>query len=263
MNKIVVISGASSGIGLETARYLVAKGYTVYGLARRKPEGVLPFSFISTDISDAASIQSTVNTLLEKETHIDALINCAGMGISGAIQHTSLEDVQKMFNVNLFGAFSLTKALIPALRETKGMVINISSVAGVLTVPFQTFYSMSKSALNTFSEGLRMEVKPLGIRVVSVLPGDTKTGFTAAREKTLSNDPAYQKRLEKSLARMEKDEQNGKSPLTVAKAVARLLKRKHPPVKVTVGFEYKLFIFLKKILPTRFVNWILFLMYAR
>ncbi len=263
MNKVVVISGASSGIGLETARYLVAKGYTVYGLARRKPEGVLPFSFISTDISDAASIQSTVNTLLEKETHIDALINCAGMGISGAIQHTSLEDVQKMFNVNLFGAFSLTKALIPALRETKGMVINISSVAGVLTVPFQTFYSMSKSALNTFSEGLRMEVKPLGIRVVSVLPGDTKTGFTAAREKTLSNDPAYQKRLEKSLARMEKDEQNGKSPLTVAKAVARLLKRKHPPVKVTVGFEYKLFIFLKKILPTRFVNWILFLMYAR
>lgn len=263
MNKVVVISGASSGIGLETARYLVAKGYTVYGLARRKPEGVLPFSFISTDISDAASIQSTVNTLLEKETHIDALINCAGMGISGAIQHTSLEDVQKMFNVNLFGAFFLTKALIPALRETKGMVINISSVAGVLTVPFQTFYSMSKSALNTFSEGLRMEVKPLGIRVVSVLPGDTKTGFTAAREKTLSNDPAYQKRLEKSLARMEKDEQNGKSPLTVAKTVARLLKRKHPPVKVTVGFEYKLFIFLKKILPTRFINWILFLMYAR
>ncbi len=263
MNKVVVISGASSGIGLETARYLVAKGYTVYGLARRKPEGVLPFSFISTDISDAASIQSTVNTLLEKETHIDALINCAGMGISGAIQHTSLEDVQKMFNVNLFGAFSLTKALIPALRETKGMVINISSVAGVLTVPFQTFYSMSKSALNTFSEGLRMEVKPLGIRVVSVLPGDTKTGFTAAREKTLSNDPAYQKRLEKSLARMEKDEQNGKSPLTVAKTVARLLKHKHPPVKVTVGFEYKLFIFLKKILPSRFVNWILFLMYAR
>ena len=99
--------------------------------------------------------------------------------------------------------------------------------------------------------------------MVSVLPGDTKTGFTAAREKTLSNDPAYQKRLEKSLARMEKDEQNGKSPLTVAKAVARLLKRKHPPVKVTVGFEYKLFIFLKKILPSRFVNWILFLMYAR
>ncbi len=263
MNKIVVISGASSGIGLETARYLVAKGYTVYGLARHKPQAVLPFSFIPTDISDPTSIQATVNSLLEKETHIDALINCAGMGISGAIQHTSLQDVQKMFDVNLFGAFSLTKALIPALRETKGMVINISSVAGVLTVPFQTFYSMSKSALNTFSEGLRMEVKPLGIRVVSVLPGDTKTGFTAAREKTLSNDPAYQKRLEKSLARMEKDEQNGKSPLTVAKAVARLLKRKHPPVKMTVGFEYKLFIFLKKILPSRFVNWILFLMYAR
>ncbi len=263
MNKVVVISGASSGIGLETARYLVAKGYTVYGLARHKPQVVLPFSFIPTDISDASSIQAAVSTLLEKETHIDALINCAGMGISGAIQHTSLQDVQKMFDVNLFGAFALTKALIPALRETKGMVINISSVAGVLTVPFQTFYSMSKSALNTFSEGLRMEVKPLGIRVVSVLPGDTKTGFTAAREKTLSNDPAYQKRLEKSLARMEKDEQNGKSPLTVAKAVARLLKRKHPPVKVTVGFEYKLFIFLKKILPSRFVNWILFLMYAR
>ena len=263
MNKVVVISGASSGIGLETARYLVAKGYTVYGLARRKPQVALPFSFIPTDISDASSIQEAVSTLLEKETHIDALINCAGMGISGAIQHTSLQDVQKMFDVNLFGAFALTKALIPALRETKGMVINISSVAGVLTVPFQTFYSMSKSALNTFSEGLRMEVKPLGIRVVSVLPGDTKTGFTAAREKTVSTDPAYQKRLEKSLARMEKDEQNGKSPLTVAKAVARLLNRKHPPVKATVGFEYKLFVFLKKILPSRFVNWILFLMYAR
>ena len=263
MSKVVVISGASSGIGLETARYLAKQGYTVYGLARHKPQGVLPFSFLMTDISNSASIQETVSSLLEKETHIDALINCAGMGISGAIQHTALEDVQKMFDVNLFGTFALTKALIPALRESKGMILNISSVAGVLTVPFQTFYSMSKSALNTFSEGLRMEVKPLGIRVVSVLPGDTKTGFTAAREHVASTDPAYTKRLEKSLSRMEKDEQNGKSPLSVAKACARLLKRKHPPVKVTVGFDYKLFVFLKKILPTRFVNWILFLMYAQ
>lgn len=263
MNKVIVISGASSGIGLETARYLAKKGYTVYGLARRKPQGSLPFSMIQTDITDGSSIQNAVSLLLEKETHIDALINCAGMGISGPVQHTNLNEVQKMFDVNLFGTFALTKALIPALRESRGMIINISSVAGVLTVPFQTFYSMSKSALNSFSEGLRMEVKPLGIRVVSVLPGDTKTGFTEAREKVVTTDPAYSKRLETSVRRMEKDEQNGKSPTTVAKACARLLKRKHPPVKVTVGFEYKLFVFLKKILPSRFVNWVLYWMYAK
>ncbi len=263
MNKVIVISGASSGIGLETALFLNKKGYTVYGLARRKPQGTLPFSLIPTDITDASSIQQAVALLMEKETHIDALINCAGMGISGPVQHTDGKDVQKMFDVNLFGTFALTKALLPSLRETKGMIINISSVAGVLTVPFQTFYSMSKAALISFSEGLRMEVKPLGIRVVSVLPGDTKTGFTGAREKASTNDPAYAKRLEKSILRMEKDEQNGKSPRTVAKACARLLKHKHPPLKVTVGFEYKLFIFLKKILPSRFVNWVLYHMYAK
>ncbi|MCX5775844.1 MAG: SDR family NAD(P)-dependent oxidoreductase [Firmicutes bacterium] len=260
--KVVVVSGASSGIGLSIANLLTQKGYVVYGLARRTPQGKHEFSFISTDVTDDAAIHQAVATILEKEKRVDALINCAGMGISGAVEYTSKEEFQKIFDVNVYGTFALTKALIPALRETKGMIINIGSVAGVLTIPFQTFYSMTKVAVSTFSEGLRMELKPFGVRVVTVL-GDTKTGFTAAREKQQTTDPGYAKRLEKSVKMMEHDEEHGKDPITVAKVCARLLKKKHPPVAVTVGFKYKLFVFLKRLLPSRLVNTILFVMYGK
>jgi len=263
MNKVVVVSGASSGIGLSIANLLTQKGYVVYGLARRAPQTEHKFSFISTDVTDDVAIKQAVATILEKEKRVDALINCAGMGISSAIEYTSKEEFQKIFDVNVYGTFALTKALIPALRETKGMIINVGSVAGVLTIPFQTFYSMTKVAISTFSEGLRMELKPFGVRVVTVLPGDTKTGFTAAREKKETSDPGYSKRIEKSVKTMEHDEEHGKDPMTVAKACARMLKKKHPPVAVTVGFKYKLFVFLKRLLPSRWVNAILYSMYGK
>lgn len=263
MNKVVVVSGASSGIGFAIASHLETQGYTVYGLSRTTPKIAFRFNHLVTDVTKEDSIASAVQTILSRESRVDALINCAGMGISGAIEHTSMDSVQKMFDVNLFGMFQLTKTMIPALRESKGMILNVGSVAGVLTIPFQTFYSMSKSAVNAFSEGLRMELKPFGIRVSTILPGDTQTGFTAAREKNQIIDPLYQDRIQRSVSSMEKDEEQGMSPLSVAKVAQRLLKRKHLPVMVAVGLKYKLFVFLKRIVPARFVNYILYQMYGK
>lgn len=257
------MSGASSGIGLSIADLLTQRGYVIYGLSRRAPQGTHAFSYISTDVTDDAAIQKAVAIILEKEKHVNAIINCAGIGISGAVEYTTKEEFQKIFDVNVYGTFALTRAFIPALRESKGMIINIGSVAGVLTIPFQSFYSMTKAAISTFSEGLRMELKPFGVRVTTVLPGDTKTGFTVAREKKETSDPGYSKRIEKSVKTMERDEEHGKDPITVAKVCARLLKRKHPPVKVTVGLKYKLFVFLKKILPSRLVNAVIYSMYGK
>lgn len=263
MNNVVVVSGASSGIGFAIASHLKKQGYTVYGLSRTMPKEAFGFTHLVMDVTSESAIHATVKTIIEREQRVDALINCAGMGISGAIEHTSINAVQKLFDVNVFGMFQLTNALIPALRESKGRILNIGSVAGVLTIPFQTFYSMSKSAINAYSEGLRMELKPFGIRVATILPGDTKTGFTAAREKNTDTDPLYQDRITRSVRSMEHDEEHGMSPMSVAKVAHRLLKRKHLPVMVAVGFKYQLFVFLKRILPNRFVNFILYQMYGK
>jgi short-subunit dehydrogenase len=137
-------------------------------------------------------------------------------------------------------------------------------VAGEFTLPFQAFYSMTKSSLYTFSEALRIELKPFPVDVCVVMPGDTKTDFTGNRIKSsIEEDPFYHDRIKRSLARMEKDEQNGKSPFTVVRVVNKLLKKKRMPVAVSVGFEYKLFVFLKRILPNRLINYALFQLYGR
>lgn len=265
MSKIIVVSGASSGIGEALSKSLFQDGNIVYGLSRSAVKDNPGFSHIACDITKESEIDQAINRITKEQGHVDMLINCAGMGISGAAEHTSIESAKRIFEVNVFGLFLLTKKMIPLLRQSSSpKVINIGSVAGDLIIPFQTFYSMTKAAVHAFSEGLRNELRPFGIEVCSVNPGDTKTGFTQNREQPdVKKDEQYQDRIVKSIQRMEKDEQNGKSPMTVVKVVRKLLKKKHLPVKVTVGFEYKLFVFLKRLLPKRFESWILYQMYGK
>jgi short-subunit dehydrogenase len=151
---------------------------------------------------------------------------------------------------------------IPYLRKTKGRIVNIGSVAGELTIPFQTFYSMTKASVAALSEGLNMELKPFGIKVITVMPGDTKTGFTNNRRKTEVTNELYNDRIQKSISRMEKDEQHGKNPISVSKLIYKVIRKRRPPIKTTVGVDYKFLVFLKRLLPTRFVNYILYKMYA-
>lgn len=264
MNKVIVISGASSGIGKLSAEYFHNQGNTVIGLSRSYPKGKYDYKYVLADLGESKSIENAVKQIQEITDHIDVLINCAGIGISGAVEYTSLEEVNKIFQVNVIGQYYITKLLIPLLRKNKkSKIINIGSVAGELTIPFQTFYSMTKASMHKFTEGLRMELKPLGIGVAAVLPGDTKTGFTDNRyQPQVIEDGLYKDRIKKSIKKMEHDERNGMSPMSVVKVINRLIKRRRMPILVTVGFGYKFLVGLGKILPKRFVNWILSKMYA-
>src|SRR5690554_1070096 len=258
MRKVVVITGASSGIGKVCAEYLYDKGYKVYGLNRRVIESD-KIHYLKCDVTNEEAVKLAFDSI---EEDIYAVINNAGIGISGAIEYATSEDVDKIFAVNVKGVVNVCKYAIPRLRKTKGKIINIGSVAGELTIPFQTFYSMTKVAVSTYTEGLAMELRPFGIKATAVLPGDTKSNFVSNRKKTDVVDEVYGERIIRSIAKMEKDEKNGKDPITVARVIHKVLKKKNPPIKVTVGFEYKLFVFLKRLLPQRLVNYILFKMYG-
>ncbi len=252
--KVCIVTGASSGIGLAIATYLGQKGHHVYGISRSAYSDPW-IKHIQADVTDLNQLKKAYQEIYEIEGRIDVLINNAGMGISGSIEDTETDDVQKMFDVNFMGVFHSVKAALPWMRLTKeGQIYNISSVAGVLSIPFQSFYSASKAAINALSDALHTEVSPYGIQVCAVMPGDIKTGFTKNRRKNKMDSDIYKKRVEKSVKLMEHDEQNGMDPLIMATTLAKLIQKKRIPLRITVGFKYKVFVFLSKVLPNRLVN---------
>lgn len=260
--KVVLITGGSKGIGLATAKMFAANGYTVYAAARNPftAEGIIS---VMLDITDKQSIADAIARVTAEQGRLDILVNNAGMGISGPVEYTPDSEADYIFNVNYFGAFSMIKAALPYLRKSKGAIINISSVASSLSIPFQAFYSSSKAALDAMAFALRGELKPFGIRICNVLPGDTKTEFTDSRIKNFSeSDPIYKDRIARSLAVMEKDERNGMPAEKTAKAIYKAAARKNPPPAITVGFKYKVFMLLNKILPRRFVIYIIGKLYG-
>lgn len=258
--RIVVITGASAGIGKTTAEYFTLKGDKVYCLARRTVEG---FNCLSTDVTDKSAVAQAIQTICEAEGRIDVLINNAGYGISGSIEDTELSSAKKLFDVNFFGAVNAIKCVLPEMRAQKdGIIINVSSAAAPLSVPFQAFYSASKAAISSLTEALRIELKPLNIRVTSILPGDVKTDFTAKRVKNENDNPAYAERIARSVAVMEHDEENGYPPELIAREIYRLSLRKNPPVQKVGGFKYSLFVLAAKILPKRLVSFVIGKMYG-
>ena len=260
--RIAVITGATSGIGLAMAEKFNNEGDRVYALARREaklPQGVI---FIPCDVTDEAAVHAAVNGVVSREGRIDVLVNNAGFGISGAVEFTELEDAKRQFDVNFFGMVNMTKAVLPVMREAGGgRIINLSSVAAVTPIPFQTYYSASKAAINCYTMALQNEVRGHNIKVSALMPGDVKTGFTAARKKSLEGLEAYPA-LERSVRTMEHDEQNGMSPAALAKRAYFISTRKRPKPLYSCGLSYRLFCVLAKLLPNRFVNWILSKLYG-
>lgn len=253
--KVVVITGASSGIGLSTAQLFAKNGYKVYGLSRRLYQ-TDSFTSIACDVCDTEKVRKTFEEIYLTEGRIDVLINNAGMGISGAIEYLTEKDFDTVFSVNVKAVAMLSSLAIPYLRRTKGKIINTSSVAAVVPLPYQACYSATKSAIESLSFALSQEVKSQGIKVVCVRPGDTKTGFTASRIKTEKENSVYGTKITESVKKMEKDEMNGKSPLSVAKVMLKLTKSKNPPPVCSVGFAYKCACVTAKLLPQRLVNYI-------
>ncbi len=273
---MVLITGASSGIGKATAYYLMEKGFCVYGTSR-KSKGNIGHNIASDeksggfirmiplDVTNEASVKEAVDIVIANEGRLDILVNNAGNGIAGSIEDVSSEEAAMQFDINFFGSLRVIKQVLPHMRKQGcGLIIAMSSVAGVISIPYQAHYSASKFALEGLIEALRHEVASFGIKACLVEPGDTKTEFTGRRTiaKAINESSPYYDRFTKSLARMEKDEQSGAAPDAVAKTIYNVIKRKNPPVRIAVGFQYKLFLILKKILPARLSAKVVGLLYS-
>ncbi|MBR2831961.1 MAG: SDR family NAD(P)-dependent oxidoreductase [Oscillospiraceae bacterium] len=261
MAKTVVITGGSSGIGRAAARALMNSGNRVYELSRTGADSD-SVTHITADVTDEASLRSAADEIVRREGRIDALICCAGFGISGAVEFTETEAAQRLMDVNFFGVVRTVIAFMPHLRESRGRVVLISSIAGILPIPFQTYYSASKAAINAYAAALQNEVRPFGVSVCAVMPGDIRTGFTAAREKSQKGDELYNGRISRSVARMEKDETEGMSPDAAGAYIARIALKKRVKPYYSVGFVYKLFSVIYRVLPWRFISFILYKMYG-
>ena len=263
MNKVVIITGGSSGIGLCTAAALRDRGCKVYELSRRDSE-VTGITHIKCDVTDEAQIAAAVGQVMAENGRIDILINNAGFGISGAVEFTDTAEAQRLFDVNFFGMVRMNHAVLPLMRQQGGgRIVNLSSVAAPVPIPFQTYYSAGKAAVNSYTMALSNEVKPFGITVCAVMPGDIKTGFTAARQKSIVGDDIYGGRITRSVAGMEKDEQTGMDPAEAGAFIASVaLKNSRKPL-YTIGIAYKGAVFLTKILPARWLNALIGQLYAK
>ena len=261
--KVAIITGGSSGIGLACCEKFAANGYKVYEFSRKDAVHANGIVHIKADVTDEQSVEAAVKSVFEKENRIDVLVNNAGFGIAGSIEDTALSDAKKQLDVNFFGAFICAKKVLPFMRKQGfGRIVNISSMAAPLAIPFQGFYSASKAAINSLTLSLANEVKPFGITVCAVMPGDVRTGFTAAREKAIT-DSAYKDVLQRSLAVMEHDEQNGMPASAIADAVFKAATKKNPKPLSTKGAQYHLFAGLSKVLPTSLVNSLVGMIYAK
>ena len=263
MSKIAVVTGGTSGIGRETALYLTQNGCTVYELSRRA-EGVEGLRHISTDVTDEESVRRAVEQILQEAGRIDILVNNAGFGISGAVEFTDTEEAKRQFDVNFFGMVRMNRAVIAVMRKQGGgRIVNLSSVAAPVPIPFQTYYAASKAAINSYTMALANELRPFGVTVCAVMPGDIHTGFTAARHKVGEGDELYGGRISRSVRRMEHDEQTGMDPAKAGAFVGRVaLKGGHKPL-YTIGFAYQAAVLLTKILPAQALNWLIGRIYAK
>lgn len=263
MNKVAIVTGGSSGIGCCTAAALSDAGCTVYEFSRR-PSEAPKVTHITADITHESLVRAAVAEVAAREGRIDILINNAGFGISGAAELTASADARAQLDLNLFGMDNVTKAVVPVMREQgAGRIVCLSSIAGILPIPFQLWYSVSKAAINAYVLALQNEVRPFGISVCAVMPGDISSGFTAARKKSGDGEAVYGGRIARSVALMERDEQNGMKPETAGAYIAKIALRRNVKPFYAVGFAYKAAACAAALLPRRFSNAIVGKIYAK
>ena len=255
MSKVVLITGGSSGIGKSIGEFLQHKGFAVYGTSRN-PDKVVHsiFPLVALDVRDAKSIQLAVAKIIQETGRLDIVINNAGVGIAGPLEEIPMEEIKNNFETNFFGPIEVMKAVLPQMRsQQSGLIINITSIAGYMGLPYRSVYSASKGALELVTEALRMEVKPFGIQITNVAPGDFATNIAAGRfHAPVTKGSAYEKVYGDVLTTMDQHVDSGSNPNEMAEAVYRIIQEINPRIHYKVGaFMQKFSIVLKRILPDK------------
>lgn len=261
MNKVILVTGGSSGIGFDTALKLAEQGHTVYAAARRlermEPLRAAGVRILSMDVTDDASMQQGVQTILDEQGRIDVLVNNAGYGYLGAIENVTMDEAHRQLEVNVFGLARLTQLVLPTMRQQRsGRIINVSSIAGKVVIANGGWYNVSKFAVEALSDALRMEVKPFGIDVVLIEPSGIKTnwGLIAADHlEESARGTVYETTAnnEARLARYLYTSNILSGPSAVRKAICRAANARHPRVRYKPGIGASTMVFLHAILPTR------------
>ena len=255
-NKVVLITGGSAGIGRSIGVFLESKGMTVYGTSRdtSRYSNFTDFKLVDMDLRDVSTIQSAVDTIIEEEGRIDVLINNAGVGITGPLEEIPRAEMENHFAVNLFGQIEVIKAVLPHMRWNRsGLIINVTSIAGYMGLPFRSIYSASKASLEIISESLNMELKGFGVRVANLAPSEFATNIASGRyHAPVLEDSPYAEVYQNNLDLMNQHIKGGKDPHMVARKVYSIIKTKNPKIHYKVGGWLQLLsIGIKRILPDK------------
>lgn len=253
--KVVLVTGASSGIGEAIAQNLAAAGWRVFGTSRTPRDGIDGVEMIAMDVDDDASVDQGVAQIVTSAGRLDAVVNNAGWALAGAVEDTSIGEAQAQFDTNVFGVLRVCRAALPTMREQgSGHIVNISSLGGAFGMPFSGIYSASKFAVEGLSEALRFETRKLGIRVVLIEPGDMATRLPESRRTAAGagDTSAYHAAFERYKSQQAKDEAKAPSPQCVARVVAGVLRDPNPPLRHAVAMpSQRIVLPLKRLLPYR------------
>lgn len=255
MSKVILITGGSSGIGKSIGEFLTKKGFKVYGTSRN-PERYKASSFpiIALDVKDVNSINNAISTVIKAENKIDVVINNAGVGITGPIEETPEDQIRHNFDTNFFGPINVIKAVLPQMRmQNSGLIINITSIAGYMGLPYRGIYSASKGALEIITEAFRMEIKDFNIKMTNIAPGDFATNIAAGRfHAPVKKESPYAKPYGSVLKDIDAHVDSGSDPIEMAEMVLKVINTKQPKIHYKVGaFMQKFSIILKFILPDK------------
>jgi NAD(P)-dependent dehydrogenase (short-subunit alcohol dehydrogenase family) len=254
MGEVVLITGASSGIGQACADRLQDRGWTVVGASRRGTT-TGGWDALTMDVDDDASVASGLAGVVAEHGRLGAVVTCAGWGLAGAVEETPLAEARQQLETNFWGTVRLVQGALPIMRrQGGGRVVLMSSIGGVVGIPFQAFYTASKFALEGYGEALAYEVAPFGIEVTLVEPGNVRSGFTAARREVppAGGDAPYADAVARAVGKMAADEAGGVDPDDVAAVVQRVLEARRPPRRASVGnLDERAGIIGKRLLPYR------------
>ncbi len=255
--KVVLITGASAGIGQACANHLHNKGFIVYGTSRRAEvvSTSTSYKMVGMDVCDESSVKDAVDTILKAEGRLDIVVNNAGISIGGAVEDISIAEFKKQFETNFYGVLRVCQAVLPVMREQKsGLIVNVSSIGGQIGIPFDGAYSASKFALEGVTETLSTEVQSFGIKVVLLLPGDVSTGMTARnfRAERSKSNPVYLEKFDAVLKSSIENESDGCSPEVIAQSLEKIINSSSPRLRYAAGgMMSKIIIPLKRVLPSR------------